>query len=101
MMNQRITLQRRAPDVDTFGQPVDDWRDIAGVWADVRFPFDPMHPAAGAAVPLAGCLVRIRFRPDIGSAMRVFYKDRAYTVAAALPDERDSRFMLLVCESLR
>jgi len=98
MMNDRITLQRREVGEDTLGQDIDVWPDIATVWAHVRFPSGAELIRAGAQVSVVKCSIRIRRRTDIDTAARVQYKGKVYNIESALPDDRDPRFMFLVCE---
>ena len=101
MMNDRITLQRRAEGEDILGQPVDTWPDIASVWAHVRFMPGTEVLRAGAETSIVKCSIRIRARADIDSSARVLYKAKTYDIKSAPPDDRDPRFMFLVCEAVK
>ena len=101
MMNDRITLQRRAEGEDTLGQPIDEWASIASVWAHVRFQSGAEVLRAGAEASIVKCSIRIRARADIDTGARVQFKGKNYDIKSALPDDRDSRFMFLVCEAVK
>lgn len=101
MMNDRITLQRRVEGEDTLGQPVDDWSTIAQVWAHVRFQSGAEVLRAGADTSIVKCSIRVRARTDVDTAARVLYKGKAYDIESALPDDRDRRFMFMVCEAVK
>jgi len=101
MMNDRITLQRRADGEDALGQPIDDWADIATVWAHVRFQSGAEVLRAGAETSVVRCSIRIRARADIDTGARVKFKGKYYGIKSAPPDDRDSRFMFLVCEAVK
>ena len=98
MMNDRITLQRSAGK-DKIGQPIDAWTDIATVWADVLFQSGAEVMRAGADTAIVKCSIRIRARANLDTGVRVLFETKFYDVKSALPDNRDRRFMFLVCES--
>jgi len=101
MMNDRITLQRRAEGEDTLGQSIDDWTDIATVWAHVRFQSGAEVLRAGAETSVVKCSIRVRARAGIDTGARVQFKAKHYDIKSALPDDRDPRFMFLVCEATK
>jgi len=98
-MNDRITLQRRAAGKDALGQPIESWPDIATVWADVLFQSGAEVMRAGADTAIVKCSIRIRARAGLDTGVRVLFEAKLYDVKSALPDNRDRRFMFLVCES--
>lgn len=98
MMNDRVTLQRSAGK-DKIGQPIDAPVDIATVWADVLFQSGAEVMRAGADTAIVKCSIRIRARAGLDTGVRVLFEAKLYDVKSALPDNRDRRFMFLVCES--
>jgi len=99
MMNDRITLQQRGTGKDALGQPIESWPDIDTVWADVLFQSGAEVMRAGADTAVVKCSIRIRARAGLDTGVRVLFEAKFYDVKSALPDNRDRRFMFLVCES--
>lgn len=99
MMNDRVTLQSRGAGKDALGQPIESWPDIATVWADVLFQSGAEVMRAGADTAIVKCSIRIRARAGLDTGVRVLFEAKLYDVKSALPDNRDRRFMFLVCES--
>ncbi|MDN4040191.1 phage head closure protein [Massilia sp. YIM B02443] len=99
MMNDRITLQKPGAGAGKL-RPAAAWEDIATVWADVKFPSGIEVVRAGAEASIVKCSIRIRARAGIDNSCRVLYKGTAYDVESALPEDRDRRFMFLVCKGV-
>jgi len=100
MMNQRVTLLKRAQGRDAAGQPVEDWPEVATIWANVKFQTGAEVLRANAETSIVRVSIRIRARSDVDGAWRVRYAGIDYDVKSALPDSADRQFMFLVCESV-
>jgi SPP1 family predicted phage head-tail adaptor len=102
MMNHRVTLLRRDDGKDAAGQPVENWSDVATIWADVLFETGAQVLRANLQANVRRASIRIRARPDVDSAMRVRYLGEEYEIKGPpLPDSKDRQFMFLVCESVK
>jgi SPP1 family predicted phage head-tail adaptor len=99
-MNHRITLLRRTAGVDSVGQPITDWANVATVWAHVLFQSGAEVLRANADVSVKRASIRIRARTDIDASWRVRYAGEEYDIKSALPDV-DHSFMFLVAESAK
>lgn len=97
-MNHRITLMRRETGIDSVGQPVTDWADVATVWADVRFQSGAEVLRANADVSVKRASIRIWARRDIDASWRVRYVGEEYEVKGPPLPDKDPRFMFLICE---
>jgi SPP1 family predicted phage head-tail adaptor len=99
-MNHRITLLRRQAGRDALNQPIEDWADVATIWADVRFQSGAEVLRANAEVSVKRASIRIRARKDIDASWRIRYQGEEFDVKSALPDD-DRSFVFLVCESVK
>jgi SPP1 family predicted phage head-tail adaptor len=70
-LKHRVSLQRRAEGVDALGQPLDEWEQVAEVWADIA-DVSGRELAAANQVPANPRVVdvRIRNRGDLTPYMR-------------------------------
>lgn len=83
-MRYRVTIQRNTPDRDGFGQPTDNWQEVATVWADVRFSSGKEFIAADKETASADASIRIRKRM-VTTDMRVVFDGEPYAIVAVLP----------------
>ena len=96
-LNRRCVIQRQAQTQDGGGQPLDVWTDVATVWADVRNPTGLGAIKADAQAQVVKTSIRIRWRTDIASGMRVIFGSSVYEIGAVLPDHAGREFVDLVC----
>lgn len=102
MMNDRITLRRREAGADSIGQPIEAWADLPPVWAHVKFQTGAEAIRANAETSVVKASIRIRARQDVDAGMRVKFKSWVFEIKSPpLPDDRDPRFMFLVCEAVK
>lgn len=102
MMNDRITLQRRTVGEDSIGQPIESWVDLPAVWAHVKFQSGAEVIRANGEASVVKASIRIRARQDVDAGMRVKHKGWVFELKSPpLPDDRDPRFMFLVCEAVK
>jgi SPP1 family predicted phage head-tail adaptor len=85
---------------DALNQPIEDWADVATVYADVRFQSGAEVLRANAEVSVKRASIRIRGRKDIDASWRIRYQGEEFDVKSALPDD-DRSFVFLVCESVK
>lgn len=101
MMNDKITIQRPPTTKNAAGQIIGDWTNMAAVWADIRHQSGAEVLRNGLPVSTVRASIMIRARADVDNSMRVKSKDRIYDIKSVLPNDRDRRFMFLVCESAK
>lgn len=98
-LDQRITLQKRSSVVDSIGQPVESWADVAYLWANVRHLSGAESIRSGAPASQVKASIRIRpmsiLHSGVDSGMRVLHGAAVYQVEAVLPHGRD--WIDLVC----
>lgn len=89
-LTERISIEKRGGRENENGEPLpDDWVTHATTWANVRFMSGKEHVVSGAVRSSAVASMRIRFRRDIESEMRVRYSDQLYDIVAVLPNRAD------------
>lgn len=102
MMNDRITPQRRVEGEDTLGGPLDRWDDLSSRWAHVKFQTGSEVIRANAETSIVKASIRVRATQDLDAGMRVKFKQWVFELKGPpLPDDRDPRFMFLVCEAVK
>lgn len=100
MMNDRITLQKPGPGTGRL-RDAGDWEDLPSRWAHVKFQTGSEAIRANADIAIVKASIRIRAAKDIDASMRVKFKQWVFEIKAPpLPDDRDSRFMFLLCEAV-
>ncbi|BEH60170.1 phage head-tail adaptor [Burkholderia pseudomallei] len=88
-LTERITIEKRGGGVNENGEPLPgDWVEHASVWANVRFLSGKEYVVSGAIHSSAIASMRIRFRRDVDSEMRIRHDGRLYDIAAVLPNRR-------------
>ena len=97
---QRITLQQRSTTQDALGQPLEQWTDVATVWADIRHPSGLETVKGGADVSLVKASMRIRYRSGLDARMRVVHGADVYAIAAVLPDAARREYVDLICSRM-
>jgi len=97
-LNRQITIQRKIRVRDPAGQSIDTWVDHARVWANWK-------TITGSALSnqefITGDIevdrvvtsIRIRYREDLKSDMRVVYRGKFYDIKAVLPDEEFREYL--------
>ncbi|MGJ0580365.1 phage head closure protein, partial [Xenorhabdus bovienii] len=70
-LRHRILLQNFTPIKLPSGQPMEEWQDIATVWAEVKHISGRELLASGAALSEATVRIWLRYRMDVTSASRI------------------------------
>lgn len=99
-LNTRISIRRQEQVKTGGGQVVGQWVEHAATWANVRFPSGSATIKAGTDVSLVRASIRIRFRDDIHSDMRVVTNGMVFDVQAVLPDLAGRAYVDMVCQSI-
>lgn len=98
-LRHRITLQRYESSYDQWGNPVEEWRDVATIWAEVRGLSGRTYFAAQQTVAQSTHEIRMRWRGDVEPGMRVLHDGKAYSVDAALdPTGRREELVVIAKE---
>lgn len=97
-LNTRITIQQQSTAQDATGQLVNTWTDVANCWADVRHKSGVETIKGDTVTSVVKASMRIRYRTDVTSAMRVVIGLLKYNIQAVLPDAGKREYVDLVCE---
>jgi SPP1 family predicted phage head-tail adaptor len=96
-LTEFIAIERQGGRTNENGEPLpDDWVTHDRVWADVRFISGKEHVISGAVRSSAIASIRIRFRTDIDSDMRIRYDGQLYDIVAVLPNRKKGSLDLSV-----
>ena len=105
-LRKRITLQQQSLSVDSYGQQVITWTDVATVWASLE-PSVGRELVAAQAVRLdQPTTITIRWQGAFGSpravaAMRAVYNGRTFNIhSVENEDERNVLLTLIASEGL-
>lgn len=100
-LNRKITIQQYTSTIDPEGIPIEEWVDVATLWAD-RKPLNGREYFAAAAINAEKTVkYRIRYRKGILPNMRLFdvIDGVYYNIAAVLDDYYGDRTQThLMCE---
>lgn len=99
--DRRLRIERRQAAQDSFGQPIQSWSLVAPVWANVKHVSGVQAIKADSEASLVRASIRVRYRTDLESGMRLVTQDgTAYAVQAVLPNRAEG-VVDLVCEVVR
>lgn len=83
--------------MDTSGQQLISWTDVATVWANIKPSSGRELIAAGAINAEVTHTIVIRYRPGITAAMRALYGSRIFDIAAVIEPETAHVSLELLC----
>lgn len=84
-LNQRITILKKAAGQDSgYGTEQVAWVPLGDAWADVQdmLPSRAERIAEGITLSARPCRVRLRYRTDIASDMRLLIDGRTFQIVA-------------------
>lgn len=96
-LKHRITIQKLTKLKDGFGAQVENWADFKSMWAEVYDRSGNQVFAQNQIQNEKSTRVRIRFRTDITTAMRVVFRGQAYDIQSILDVSGDRKFLELMC----
>ena len=99
-LRHRVTIQQKIVTRDTFGGEVVTWADVATVWAAVeplrgREFLDAKQIQAETAYR-----VRMRYRSDVDTDMRIVWDSRTLEITAVLDVDGRGRELELMCREV-
>lgn len=101
-LDKRITIQRRSATKDAYGQEVNQWVDIASVWANVK-PIGGRERMRSMVVESTLThTVMVRYNdalmpPTQADAWRIMYGTRMFNITAAMDVEEDRHWIVFDC----
>lgn len=81
-----VTIQVQSSTKDAAGQRLTGWTNLGQEWADIRHTGGLEAIRAGADTSKVNASIRMRYRDDLNSGMRVVYGTTIYEIVAPLPD---------------
>ncbi|WP_027469178.1 phage head closure protein [Deefgea rivuli] len=97
-MKDKINIQQRTSQKNSYGESTEVWVGVAVVWAEVHSLRGFERTESYLADARAGWRVVIRTRPGITSAMRVVTRGMILEIKSALPIGATA-FTELICEA--
>lgn len=99
-LNREVTISRPPIGSDQYGEPLTTWSTVATVWANIKYLNGAETIRADAVMSVAKVSIRIRYRTDLDTSMRVRRGVTTFTVLAVLPDEVNQEHVDLVCSTV-
>lgn len=99
-LTDRITIQSKTSAQDAFGQEIHTWSDMVSVWAWVKFTNGAEFIDGGAEHAETQASIRIRWRTDLNTSMRIIFRAKTYNIKAVLPSAGREYVDLAVSEGL-
>lgn len=97
-LRHRITIQKYTATRDSFGADVEDWTDIANVWASITPVSGKEYYAAQQINAEITTKITIRYIKDINPKMRVVFKDRMFEILSVINSEERNIELNLMCK---
>lgn len=85
---------------DSFGAPVEEWADVAPMWAEISPISAREFVASGAEQSKITVRIKVRYRTDIMPHFRFYHQASGnyYNIEGALPDVDSNReYITLPC----
>lgn len=98
--NRRVTILRLIEGQDEIGQPTQVWSTLATVMANIRYLSGVESIKAGAETATAKASIRIAYRTNVTSAMRVQLGSTVFEIKSVLPDETGKQHTDLTVEAI-
>lgn len=93
----RVLLQQRSTEQDEYGQPVEAWKNVQGLWCSI-VPQGGKEVTVGDGVRnSAQYIISTRYVAGITAAMRLDYKGRFFNVININNIDERSREMQITC----
>lgn len=104
-LRHRIEIQRRVNDLDALGEPVDQWQDVATIWAEINDLRGREYVEdRQAIINEVTTSLRLRYRADLLPEMRVrelCHARRAFEIVNIRYEQAPRPETLLECEERR
>lgn len=99
-LNREVTISRPQDGSDDGAQPLLGFVDFVTVWANIKYPSGSETIRADAVTSVEKVSIRIRYRTDLDTSMRVRRGTTHFIIRAVLPDEVNQVHVDLVCEAI-
>lgn len=99
-LRHRVTIRYLQKGRDEWGNPVEEWRDLATVWASVEGLSGRVLFEAQQSVLQSDHRVTMRYRPDVRPGMVVVHDGRQLEIQAVLDEDGRKRVLTLTCREV-
>ncbi len=100
-LRHRVTIQQKTNSLDAWGGPVETWEDYVKIWAEVIFMSGGELWAARQSNPELEGRIRIRYRDDINSLMRVKHGNKTLEILSVIPFDSKHTFLHLLFKEVK
>lgn len=94
-LRERVTLQDFTSTDDGFGGRIEEWYDVAEVWARIEPVKAGEQLIAGGIQSITDVLVHVRHRDDITSQWRIIWRGIVYRITGARNLDERGQFLTL------
>lgn len=98
-LRRLVTIEQRSTAKDSANQVLEQWTQVAQVYADIQPVTGRETQAANGMVSVVSAQIDIRYRAGVTAAMRVRYGAQIYNVAAVLDLDSRHEITRLLCSS--
>lgn len=98
-LRHRVSLQTKTI-TKAEGIPQENWTTVATVWAAIADLSGKEYFQAASVQSEVTSRIRIRYRPGITPAMRVFYGSRLFTILSVIDKDERHREIELMCKEV-
>lgn len=100
--NKRITLQMRSSTLDSYGQEINSWSDVATVWANIKHVSGREKLKAGQVDSVLTHTVAVRYNPNFTpprtvDAWRISYDGRYFNITSAMNINESGKYIIFDC----
>lgn len=103
-LQQRITIQRRSPTLDAYGQEINTWINIGTVWAEVK-PLSGREKLRSNSMVVESQLthqVTVRYSesfvpPTTADAWRILFGTRIFNITASMNVDEGDKTIIFDC----
>lgn len=96
-LRYRIAIQEPGSNQDDYGNIVDDWQDVATIWADIVPVSGREYFGANQQNSETSYKIYIRYLDGITAKMRILHDGVVYEILAVLADKR-AGYITLMCK---
>jgi len=98
----RVTLQQATEPQDSYGQPQQNWSDVATIWASVGPLVGKEGHSSEANQTLAQntTLIKTRYKGELTTKMRALFKEQAFNITSIQNISGRSKEFHLYCQRI-
>lgn len=94
-LRNRVTLQKHIHDIDPEGFPIDEWRDVATVWAAVSNLSGREFYAAAAVQAENTVSFIVRYFPGIDTTYKILFRGKQYNIIAIDNIRYENKYLII------